>query len=78
MAYVMFRFDEEETTTDRMADIIYCYELQVEDSSKSRGAGRVLMDAVNRLSKIWNMEKVMITVFKSECHSSRPRASLTH
>jgi GNAT superfamily N-acetyltransferase len=41
------------------------YELQVELSIQGRGGGRLLVELLSHLSRIWGMEKVMITVFKS-------------
>lgn len=42
------------------------YELQVEASAQGKGVGRLLMELLQHVGKDWRMDKVMLTVFKSE------------
>lgn len=42
------------------------YELQVDESARGRGVGRVLMEALERLATTFKMDKTMLTVFKGE------------
>ncbi|GAA6035135.1 hypothetical protein JCM8097_006382 [Rhodosporidiobolus ruineniae] len=68
LGYCIFRFDTEETASeeeDELCDVAYCYELQVDASAQRLGAGRVLMDALERLGRAYRMDKVMLTVFKA-------------
>ncbi|TNY21068.1 hypothetical protein DMC30DRAFT_395889, partial [Rhodotorula diobovata] len=50
---------------DELCDVAYCYELQVEAAHQGSGAGRVLMDALERLARASKMDKAMLTVFKA-------------
>jgi len=45
------------------------YELQIDQSCKGLGIGRILMDMLQALGEEWSMEKVMLTVFKSNTHA---------
>lgn len=48
--------------------VVYSYELQVEKQEERRGIGRTLMDILHRLGQHWELEKVMVTVFKCACY----------
>ncbi|KAK4704186.1 hypothetical protein P7C70_g2026, partial [Phenoliferia sp. Uapishka_3] len=64
VGFAMFRFDTEETAGDRHAEVLYCYEVQVEKESRGKGIGTVLVNVMEKLGKAWGMEKVMLTVFR--------------
>ncbi|BGP52954.1 hypothetical protein JCM8202_004036 [Rhodotorula sphaerocarpa] len=69
LGYCIFRFDTEETASeeegeDDMCDVVYCYELQIEAAAQRRGAGRLLMQCLERLGRAYKMEKAMLTAFK--------------
>ncbi|KAL4260727.1 N-alpha-acetyltransferase 40 [Pleurotus pulmonarius] len=59
VAYTMFRFEFEEEK-----NLIYCYELQVSPNFKRQGLGRVLMEQVKVIGKKYDMDKIVLTVFK--------------
>ncbi|GAA5962112.1 hypothetical protein JCM3765_005526 [Sporobolomyces pararoseus] len=65
LGYTIFRFDTEETAGDEEADVVYCYELQVESNAHGQGVGRLLMDRLERIGKATKMDKTMLTVFKA-------------
>ncbi|GAA5986369.1 hypothetical protein JCM5350_002896 [Sporobolomyces pararoseus] len=65
LGYTIFRFDTEETAGDEEADVVYCYELQVEEIAQGQGVGRLLMDSLERIGKETKMDKIMLTVFKA-------------
>ncbi|GJN91689.1 hypothetical protein Rhopal_004712-T1 [Rhodotorula paludigena] len=68
LGYCIFRFDTEETASedeDELCDVAYSYELQVDESARGRGVGRVLMEALERLATTFKMDKTMLTVFKA-------------
>ncbi|KAG6336938.1 hypothetical protein ID866_2132 [Astraeus odoratus] len=60
VAYTIFRFDREEGR-----DVIYCYELQVSKHARRCGLGKLLTQHLSDIGAKWNMEKVMLTVFKA-------------
>ncbi|BGP12826.1 hypothetical protein JCM10213_008087 [Rhodosporidiobolus nylandii] len=67
LGYCIFRFDTEETDSEddnELCDVAYSYELQVDAAAQGRGAGKALMDALERLAKAYKMDKTMLTVFK--------------
>ncbi|KAA1468231.1 acyl-CoA N-acyltransferase, partial [Dentipellis sp. KUC8613] len=59
LAYTMFRFDEEDGDC-----VVYCYELQVAKTARRTGLGKVLMQCLHDIGRAWNMQKIMLTVFK--------------
>ncbi|GAA5896700.1 GNAT family N-acetyltransferase [Sporobolomyces salmoneus] len=65
LGYTVFRFDTEDTAGEEEADVVYCYELQVEPDAAGRGVGRVLMDTLDRIGRETKMDKTMLTVFKA-------------
>ncbi|KIK28487.1 hypothetical protein PISMIDRAFT_673495 [Pisolithus microcarpus 441] len=60
VAYTMFRFDKEEHQ-----NVVYCYELQVSESARHCGLGKLLTQKLSDIGATWGMEKVMLTVFKA-------------
>ncbi|GAA5831272.1 hypothetical protein JCM3766R1_002991 [Sporobolomyces carnicolor] len=65
LGYALFRFDTEETAGDEDADVLYCYELQIDSESHRLGAGKLLMQALNRIGLQMKMDKTILTVFKA-------------
>ncbi|KAF9439091.1 N-alpha-acetyltransferase 40 [Entomortierella beljakovae] len=62
---IHFQFVEEETMTDRDADVAYCYEIQIVRDYQRRGIGNYLINLLEVIGKATTMEKVMLTVFKA-------------
>ncbi|KAF9167718.1 N-alpha-acetyltransferase 40 [Mortierella sp. AD010] len=62
---IHFQFVEEETMTDRDAEVVYCYEIQVTRDYQRRGIGEYLIGLLETIGKATSMEKVMLTVFKA-------------
>ncbi|ORX61306.1 hypothetical protein DM01DRAFT_1331918 [Hesseltinella vesiculosa] len=63
--FLMFQMVLEETMDDDvMAEVAYCYELQLEEHARSRGLGEYLMQLLFQIGDFWCMDKVMLTVFK--------------
>jgi len=67
VAFSMFRFEREDDV-----DLIYCYELQVAPEAQRQGLGRKIVDALVRIGKAYNMEKIVLTVFLGLCLSFGP------
>ncbi|KAG8899521.1 hypothetical protein FRB99_006587 [Tulasnella sp. 403] len=64
--YTMFRFDEEETMEDGVnEDVAYCYELQISPQFQRAGLGAILIHELEAVAKKWRMQKVMLTVFRT-------------
>ncbi|GAA6059094.1 hypothetical protein JCM10212_002065 [Sporobolomyces blumeae] len=67
--YAIFRFDTEDTADegegDGLCDVVYCYELQVEQTCRGRGHGKLLMDCLERIADETRMVKTILTVFKA-------------
>ncbi|KAI7894250.1 uncharacterized protein EV154DRAFT_536665 [Mucor mucedo] len=64
--FLMFQMVQEETMDDDvMANCAYCYEIQLMASARGRGLGEFLMHLLDRVGCHWKMDKVMLTVFKS-------------
>lgn len=55
-----FRFDVDD---DR--EVLYCYELQLESCARRKGLGRFMMQALESMALQNKMQKVVLTVFKS-------------
>ncbi|KAF9975121.1 N-alpha-acetyltransferase 40 [Actinomortierella ambigua] len=62
---VHFQFIQEETATDRNADVAYCYEIQVDRRYQSLGIGAYLLGILEDICRETMLEKVMMTVFKA-------------
>lgn len=60
VAYSMFRFD-----LDYGCSVLYCYEMQVDESSQRKGLGAFMMKALETVAKHWNMSKLVLTVLKN-------------
>jgi len=59
VGYTIFRFEREEGE-----DVAYCYELQVAESSRKGGLGRMLVQKLSDIGIKWGMEKIMLTALK--------------
>ncbi|EKM61181.1 uncharacterized protein PHACADRAFT_134503 [Phanerochaete carnosa HHB-10118-sp] len=66
IGFSVFRFDYEEGEK-----LLYCYEVQLCESSRRLGLGRFLMHEIIRIGRAWNMEKVMLTVLKVNTDAAR-------
>ncbi|KAF9430085.1 N-alpha-acetyltransferase 40 [Podila epigama] len=64
VSMVHFQFLEEETMTDRDAEVAYCFEIQVIPEYQRKGIGAYLIGLLETIGKAAEMEKVMLTVFK--------------
>ncbi|SCZ90521.1 BZ3500_MvSof-1268-A1-R1_Chr1-3g02040 [Microbotryum saponariae] len=65
VGFSIFRFDTEETAHEtRLADVVYCYELQVDPSRRRTRAAKLLMDCLEWIAKGWKMDKVMLTCLR--------------
>ncbi|GJJ69576.1 N-alpha-acetyltransferase 40 [Entomortierella parvispora] len=65
VAMVHFQFVEEETMTDRDAEVAYCFEIQVTPGYQRKGIGAYLIGLLESIGKQAAMDKVMLTVFKA-------------
>ncbi|KAG0049892.1 hypothetical protein BGZ83_005267 [Gryganskiella cystojenkinii] len=65
VAMVHFQFLEEETMTDRDAEVAYCFEIQVVPEYQRKGIGAYMIGLLETIGKNAGMEKVMLTVFKA-------------
>ncbi|KAK2580218.1 hypothetical protein KPH14_012478 [Odynerus spinipes] len=55
-----FRFD-----IDYKIEVLYCYELQLEESARGKGLGRFMMRALESMALQHKMQKVILTVLKN-------------
>ncbi|KAI4472726.1 hypothetical protein M0802_016541 [Mischocyttarus mexicanus] len=55
-----FRFD-----IDYQIEVLYCYELQLEESVRGKGLGRFMMQALESMAFKHKMQKVVLTVLKN-------------
>ncbi|KAG0240340.1 hypothetical protein BGW41_007053 [Actinomortierella wolfii] len=62
---IHFQFIQEETATDRSAEVVYCYEIQVKEEYQGLGIGAYLLGALEHICRETKLEKVMMTVFKA-------------
>ncbi|KAI0715240.1 acyl-CoA N-acyltransferase [Earliella scabrosa] len=72
VAFCMFRFElgyEDE-------DAVYCYEFQVADGFRGCGLGRFFVETLTRVGKHWQMEKLLLTVLKSNMSAREAYAKL--
>ncbi|WWC70880.1 uncharacterized protein I206_104832 [Kwoniella pini CBS 10737] len=60
-----FRFDTEETIESRDAEVIYCYEVQLENKSRRMGLGKILLNILEEIGKKRELDKIMLTCLKS-------------
>ncbi|GAB5588400.1 hypothetical protein Unana1_03300 [Umbelopsis nana] len=64
--FLLLQMVQEETMDDDvLADVAYCYELQIDDSARGKGLGEHMMRLLEEIGMHWKMEKVMLTVFKA-------------
>lgn len=64
--FLLFQMVQEETMDDDiMANCAYCYEIQLTESARRKGLGEFLMKLLEQIGSHWKMDKVMLTVFKS-------------
>lgn len=59
--FVNFRFD---IGSDHSEAVVYCYELQIEESFQGKGIGKFMMKILEEIAVQFKMDKVMLTVFK--------------
>ncbi|KAJ7837538.1 acyl-CoA N-acyltransferase [Mycena olivaceomarginata] len=64
VAFTAFRFEYEEEE-----NILYCYDLQVSESSQRHGLGRTLMNHLSKIGADFGMDKIMLTVFKGNARA---------
>ncbi|KAJ7361662.1 acyl-CoA N-acyltransferase [Mycena albidolilacea] len=64
VAFTAFRFEYEEEE-----NILYCYDLQVSESSQRHGLGRTLMNHLSKIGTDFGMDKIMLTVFKGNARA---------
>ncbi|XP_022330386.2 N-alpha-acetyltransferase 40-like [Crassostrea virginica] len=60
MAFTHFRFDMELDD-----EVVYCYEIQLEEECRRKGLGKFLMQILELLAYKTEMTKVMLTTFKN-------------
>lgn len=66
IAFALFRFDK-----DFDDNVVYCYEVQVKEGMRGQGLGRTLMSLLTHICSRWGMDKVMLTVLKSNVKATR-------
>ncbi|ETW87280.1 hypothetical protein HETIRDRAFT_305325, partial [Heterobasidion irregulare TC 32-1] len=59
IACCVFRFEREEGQ-----NVLYCYELQLLESARRNGLGRLLMQCLVDIGRRWRMSKIMLTVLR--------------
>ncbi|KAI5481489.1 acyl-CoA N-acyltransferase [Pseudohyphozyma bogoriensis] len=72
IGFTSFRFDTEETAGDKKAEVVYCYEVQVEESERGKGAGKLLMEMLGHIGKDWEMAKIFSTQMSTETPVATP------
>ncbi|KIR57129.1 hypothetical protein I315_00292 [Cryptococcus gattii Ru294] len=65
LGFCEFRFDVEETLSDRLAEVVYCYELQLKPSVQKQGMAKKLIGILEDIGRLRNMEKIMLTCLKN-------------
>lgn len=53
-----FRFD-----MDNNLPVLYCYELQVEQTYQGKGFGSIMVDMLFKIAQLTKMQKIVVTVF---------------
>ncbi|KAF8898671.1 acyl-CoA N-acyltransferase [Infundibulicybe gibba] len=59
IAFAMFRFEHEDGE-----DVIYCYDIQVSSAAQGAGLGTHILEHLIGIGFKWNMQQLMLTVFK--------------
>jgi GNAT superfamily N-acetyltransferase len=60
VGYSHFRFDYED---EKKANVLYMYELQLEERARGKGLGKFLMQVLELLAIKYSMQSLMLTVF---------------
>lgn len=60
-----FRFDVEETLSEKLAEVVYCYELQLRPSVRKQGIAKQLIGILEDIGRLRKMEKIMLTCLKN-------------
>ena len=64
IAFAHFRFEMDDDESPECV-VLYVYEIQVAQSHRKQGLGKRLMNLLEQIAKAHEMDKVMLTVFKS-------------
>ncbi|WVR06463.1 hypothetical protein IAU60_003494 [Kwoniella sp. DSM 27419] len=64
LGFCSFRFDTEETLSDRDAEVAYCYELQLRPDTRGSGLGKLLISTLEGIGCRRGLDKVMLTCLK--------------
>ncbi|AFR94899.2 hypothetical protein C343_02987 [Cryptococcus neoformans C23] len=65
LGFCEFRFDVEDTLSDKLAEVVYCYELQLRPSVQKQGMARKLIGILEDIGRLRKMEKIMLTCLKN-------------
>lgn len=65
-AYSMFRFD-----MDYGRSVLYCYEMQVEESFQRKGLGGFMMETLEKIAKAFGMERLVLTLLTNNPDAKR-------
>ncbi|KAH8419121.1 hypothetical protein KR222_005600 [Zaprionus bogoriensis] len=60
VAYTMFRFDMDDGDC-----VLYCYEIQISPEYRRKGLGKFMMQTLEACARLWQLEKVMLTVLNN-------------
>ncbi|CAD6571623.1 MAG: hypothetical protein CYPHOPRED_004499 [Cyphobasidiales sp. Tagirdzhanova-0007] len=65
IAFSMFRFDNEKNAEGKLREVVYCYEVQISAAYRTppQGLGTLFMQLLEVIGIIYEMERVMLTVF---------------
>jgi len=66
IGFCQFRFD-----MDYGRSVIYCYELQIDDAHQNKGLGEHLMKALETLAKVYELERVVLTLLTNNEGAAR-------
>lgn len=59
LGFCHFRFDIDDRT-----EVLYCYEIQLEPAIRRKGLGHFMMSVLESMAILYQMQKVVLTVFK--------------
>jgi len=71
IAFSHFRFD-----MDYDVDVVYCYEIQINNNYHRKGIGRFLVSVLEALVRTFNLTKLVLTVFDSNASALKFYSSL--